>query len=271
MRPAPAGQAASPPPQQHTVESSLRVIIPKLPRPVSLRARNALDHLDKALKLLPHDRHMASFRAITGEEEAAAALFKALQRQGYPKSHLLDVHDHTHKAGAIACLDAIQMNISQFIKNIKIVVDMAEASIEVMIALSEFNVKQPEGEDYAICPTPPLHILRAKPNGASNNVFDDDFASLATGAKFESIKDLVRAQATARNRLLYASNTSLPRTRVTEEIILRRKNRAVALIGISTIALQSPIHQHMLVQGIDALLQITKRLPKDPEKAPTFS
>jgi hypothetical protein len=45
---------------------------------------NALDHFERSAKLFEKDREMASFRAITGEEEAATAFMKAIQLRKYP-------------------------------------------------------------------------------------------------------------------------------------------------------------------------------------------
>lgn len=205
---------------------------------------------------------MSSFRAITGEEEAAAAVFKALQLRGYPQSQLLSVKDHTHKAAALACALAIRSSIAMGVKNIKVEFDFKAVRIDVKIPLRDLNIRMPGGADLALQPVEPLDLLRAREDDTSDNVYADDLKRLAEGAKFSEIKHMVKSQANARNTLLYASNRALPRSHATKDTLLSRKENALMLISVAVIALQTTRHQAMLRQGIEALLAVVERLPK---------
>lgn len=60
----------------------------KVPR-IRHACRNAFNHLRKAWVLHPIDAEMSSFRAITAEEEAAAAVIRALRHKHYPNAEKL--------------------------------------------------------------------------------------------------------------------------------------------------------------------------------------
>lgn len=250
------------------VEDGIREMVKKLPRPVRVRAENALQHFDRALSLLEIDREMASFRAITGEEEAAAALFKALQLQGYPQADQLWVKDHTHKAAALACALAIRSTIGgSVVKKIQVTFDLRAPRIDVWIPFSEFNIDTPATRGVGLQIVEPLDLLRANPNGSDKNVYEDDLRRLAEGSKFTEIKQLVKSQANARNTLLYATNKSLPKSRATRTHLLERKGNGLLLLAIAIIALQASKHQALLRQAIEALLEVVKRLPREASTA----
>lgn len=97
----------------------LRLAIAKLPNPVRMRAQSSLEGFDRAFTLFEIDREMSSFRAITAEEEAAAALFRALQVRKYPGSDRLDLKRHDHKAALWPVLDAARMAIGEGFRDIE--------------------------------------------------------------------------------------------------------------------------------------------------------
>lgn len=47
-------------------------------------ARSAMRHIQKAWLIRELDREMAVFHSITGEEEAATAIFYSMKRHNYP-------------------------------------------------------------------------------------------------------------------------------------------------------------------------------------------
>lgn len=70
-------------------------------------ARNAFNHIKNAWKIKDIDPTMAAFRAITGVEEAATAIFHALKRNKYNNSQLLNKDRHFHKAAVYPFFQAI--------------------------------------------------------------------------------------------------------------------------------------------------------------------
>lgn len=76
-------QATSDNPSLMKTDAALRQITQKLPGNIRFRALNALEHFGRAIDLIEIDKAMASFRAITGEEEAASALMLAVALRRY--------------------------------------------------------------------------------------------------------------------------------------------------------------------------------------------
>ncbi|WP_269715651.1 hypothetical protein [Caulobacter sp. NIBR2454] len=255
--------------QDGDIEGALRVMAPKLPRAVRFRVENSLRHFDLAMPLLPIDREMASFRAITGEEEAAAALIKALQFRSYPHADRLSVKDHTHKAAVLACALAVKANMATGLKNLRVMFDLKDPRIDVGIPVSDFGVTSPHMKDVVLQPVEPLDIVRAAPPGEDGTVLSRDFKKLAEGAKFAQIREMLRVHSNARNKLLYASNKSLPRSRATAQSISARRSNAMLLISIAIVALQTDRHQALLCEAIDGLLEVVRRLPLSERSSST--
>jgi len=92
------------PPQQKISELILHT-----PAPGKHCARNAIFHIQKAWEIRHIDREMATFRSITGEEEAAAAIFHSLKRHGYRGANDLNPRNHIHKSAVFPFLQAISV------------------------------------------------------------------------------------------------------------------------------------------------------------------
>lgn len=63
------------------IQEALGRLTATLPGAIRYRFENTLENADRSFALLSCDREMASFRAITAEEEAATALIKCLQQR----------------------------------------------------------------------------------------------------------------------------------------------------------------------------------------------
>lgn len=102
----------------------------------------------------------------------------------------------------------------------------------------------------------PLGLLHSRPETAADEVFQDYLQSLAEGQGFEDVRKLIAAQANSRNTLLYASDTQLPESQATSESLENRKNRALILLALAVMVLQSKSHQPMVTQAIPAFLRV---------------
>lgn len=184
-------------------------MIPNLPKIVRFRAQNALHHIDTALELLPVDRAMASFRAISGEEEAASSIIKAIQLRKYPGSERMLPSNHAHKAAITLCAAAIQNHLAGGVKNVRLELNYANPRIDVKIPLSEFNVKLTNGADVEICLVEPLDIVSSMGDKAAEqlSVIDRALQKLAEEEQFSAAKQMVKTHANTRNKLLYASDS----------------------------------------------------------------
>lgn len=63
--------------------------------------RSAINHLERAEKLLLIDSSMAVFRCFTAEEEAASGLMYCLKDRGYSNAEKLKQQDHVQKNAVI--------------------------------------------------------------------------------------------------------------------------------------------------------------------------
>lgn len=182
--------------------------VPGMPTPARPAAFNAIRHLKRAWLLLEHDQAMAALRCITAEEEAATAVFRALQRRKYRHASKLDIHNHLHKNAVFAFFEAIMRTISKFahgLPEIQLFVD--NSSRKPRLAVRERFHDGPFANLW-IQPQPPLgFVLESGQIGKRGN--KDDFADgvreIVKEAKAGSLREFLRERANQRNRILYAT------------------------------------------------------------------
>jgi len=246
-----------------SVEAALRRLAPKLPGAVRLRLLSSLDHLERSFLIFDADKEMASFRAITAEEEAATALMLAIRLRRYRQAKEFNPRSHQHKAAVLACVGAIASTMISVLQEFQIVFDFDRKRIDVKVPLSNFGVRGVE--DLAIQFVEPLDLVYSKPGREEANPFADALAKLAEKASFDNIKKMVSTQANARNTLLYASDSELPKSKATLESIANRKHKALTLLVLAVMVLQSPKHLALVRDSIPAFLSIISRLPVEPD------
>jgi hypothetical protein len=128
-----------------------------MPGTVKFRVLSALEHFDRSSQLFDVDKEMASFRAITGEEEAATALITAIRARRYPNAKEFNPRDHQHKAAVMACVMAIGTQMAPMLAKFQLTFDFEKKRVDVKVPLSNFNVAG--GKDYAIQPVEPLDLV----------------------------------------------------------------------------------------------------------------
>jgi hypothetical protein len=228
---------------------------------VKFRLLNTLEHFDRSSRLFGSDREMASFRAITGEEEAATALIKAIQLRRYRHAEEFKPRDHQHKAAVIACVMAIAKAVFPILREFQLVFDFQRKRVDVKIPLSNFDLAGLE--HLAIQPVEPLDFVHTREGLSETRLFEEVLEGLATQSNFNSIKRMVSEQANARNRLLYASDSSLPYSQATQISIENRKRNALILLVLAVMVLQSRKHQGLVRQTILAFLGVISKLPPE--------
>lgn len=246
-------------PAEFTVKEGLTRIVPALPGSVKFRMQNALESLERAKKIFEVDREIASFRAITGEEEAATALIKAIQLRGYEHAHEFNSRDHLHKAAVLACVNAIAITMQPMLAEFNLTFHFEKRRIDVKLPLSNFGVDG--AADLAIQLVEPLGLLHAKTGIAEHSLYDGALAALAGKANFDNIRRMVSDVANARNRLLYASDSALPASNATMQDIHARENRCHTMLVLAIMVLQTREHLPMVRQAILAFLNVISRLP----------
>lgn len=257
--------------QKSNLRDGIRQAIEKLPNPVKMRARNAFEGFDKARQLLAVDREIASFRAITAEEEATSALFRSLQLRKYPGSERLSLYSHPHKAALAPFIAAVKMAIvgEDGSINIQLTLDIAKPEVVISVRFTEFGVVIPGRDDLSLQLVEPLGLLGVKEGISPANFYDRQFAKVADTVNVRHIMDFIKTEANARNRLLYASDTSLPTSKATEETIEFRQRRADTSLLLAIAALQVETHQAMAVQGIAAFLKMVGKALEEQTSPPS--
>jgi hypothetical protein len=146
--------------------------------------------------------------------------------------------------------------MASILKEFQLTFDFEKKRVDVKVPLSNFNVAG--GEDFAIQPVEPLDLVHR-----SNELqpFEEALRNLAARSNYENIKRLVSAQANARNTLLYASDSALPKSIASRSGLANRKNRGLALLVLSAMVLQSRKHQSLVRQATLAFLSVISKLP----------
>jgi hypothetical protein len=241
------------------VEDALLRISGRLPGAIRFRLLNSLENFRRASCLLNIDLEMASFRAITGEEEAATALIKAIQLRRYEHAFRFNARNHLHKVAVMACVTAIAKAMGPMLQHLELVIDFDKPRIDVKVPLSTFGVNN--AEDLAIQLIEPLGLVHTKPGVHEHHLYDGALAALAGEANFNSIANMAAAASNDRNKLLYASDSAMPTSKANARSIEIRQSRAFTLLVLAIMVLQSRSHLPMVRQGILAFLSIIDRLP----------
>lgn len=237
----------------------LRKLSVKVPRSVATRIGSSLNHFEKSRALRTIDLEMASFRAICGEEEASSAVISALNHRKYSNASHLNIKSHQHKWAIVSCMLALQEPLRPILSEFQIVMDHANGRIDVKVPFSNFGVAGVEG--IAFQPVEPLDLLHSKHGKDDEYSFEEELQALAEGAKFLNVKAMVAAMANSRNRLLYASDSELPRSEATPEQLDARHSRAIALMVIAVMIVQSTKKLATVRQALPAVLKVIGKLP----------
>ena len=236
----------------------LRLAVAKLPKPVRMRAQSSLDGFDRAFALFEVDREMSSFLAITAEEEAAAALFRALQVRKYPGADRLDLKRHEHKAALWPVLDAARMAIGEGFRDIEFQLSAEPPKIRVALKLAKYVDNPPEDlAETHIELVHPLDVLRSV--GGKPDNFGEQIQRIVEAHGKSSIRDHIRSVANSRNKILYASDQSLPKSNATLEGLSQRKRQATIALCLCVGVLQTRRHQNYALQALDCFLQILQK------------
>lgn len=236
----------------------LRQAIENIQKPVRLRALNSMIGFEKAFALFDIDREMASFRAITAQEEAAAALFLALKARKYPGSDRLSVRLHDHKAALWPVLDAARIALSPAFRELNLSLTVDPPAVRISMKLSNFVQNLGEDMRHArLTLAEPLGLLRSKAGSPAD--FTDEIAAIVEAHGAKSIRQHIRDLANSRNSLLYASEKSLPISRATVEGLEQRRTQAEMALCLGIAVLQTKALQAYALQTLELFLIVLDR------------
>lgn len=241
--------------------AQLRPIIQKaiknLPPQVRHRAENAYDGFARAKALLSIDREMASFRAITAEEEAASALFRSLQLRGYEGAELLDLKRHQHKAAAPFFLRAVSYAlVGDGAATVTITVNADPPSIVVALPVTQFSGLEDTPGNVHLVLTEPLGLCYTRYGTGPDERFDH---AVKKAAGDRSVDKLIEKAANSRNRILYAHDGGRPVSQVTLSSIEIRERNADLCVLLAIAVLQVEGRQPMAMECLEGFLKVIKR------------
>lgn len=249
------------PDDQKTVFGLLPKALAKLPSAVRFRGENALDGFAKAKTLLSIDREMASFRAITAVEEAASALIRSLQIREYPGSDVIDLKRHSHKMAVPFFLAAVQQTFyDQGQLTIVIKLSVNPPKLIVALPIGQFVELPQDLSDLHLEFVDPLGMKGSTPGIDLDRYFD---AAVKKIAKSRKVDKLIAEAANARNRILYAHDTGLPKSGVTLESINVRESQGRLCLLLAIAVLQVDHHQDFALQCLEGYLKVIGRTGRE--------
>jgi hypothetical protein len=245
------------------IESRAWRLIEEAPAPGKHCARSAVFHLERAARIKDIDPTMAMFRAITAEEEAATAVFHALQRRRYPNASLIKWRDHKHKAALLPFLEAAT-GIIQHSAFLEPQLLFEEHAGQDQLRL-RVKVPKPDGGFLFVYPDPPLDF-NFEVNGKLHD-FQPELAGLLERASVRRFADFVEARANERNRLLYASTQGVPHVEGDiDKALSNRRQTVFSVLAVFLLIDSVSKHQQFVVQTLNAFLKVVGLIP-EPEAA----
>lgn len=207
-------------------------MLPNSGEPGRWAALNAIRHTNRAWMLRESDPSMAAFRAITAEEEAATALFRALRRLGYPSAEKLQPRNHLHKNAVVPFLGAVWDQLVPALNRLaprgfSVSIDKKDLKPRIVVKLKTTI----GGVEYEAEPIPPLELRVTEgqflvdgmldPATEKPVEFEQKIAEQAASAGAASVKTYLKQRANLRNQVLYAGETGYPLVRTPIEPFLR--------------------------------------------------
>lgn len=248
------------------IEASIEKL--KVPR-IRHACRSAFNHLRKAWTLHPVDAEMSSFRAITAEEEAATAVIRALRQQNYPNADRLSDRNHVHKSALWPFITAVSEKVME--KKIAVPTMTLRVEGEPRIELS-VDIGRQAGLNRPLWGTPDepfnFSMWSDRTGPFKLHDFSEELLALAAGKGARDIEAYVKAEANARNQLLYASDKGIPSVMFEDAYLLSRRRRVMTLLVLTIAIMQTKVHQLFLVQCLDALIRAIQRFDGDPLNLP---
>ena len=251
------------------IQQKLVELVLHTPAPGKHAARCAVRHIQKAWLLRDVDAEMAIFRALTGEEEAARAIFHALQRRRYPGAERLRWNKHEHKNAVIPFFQAIGASFADM-QGLEAGLQIGREDGELADRLRIFTKAQLADGPYLVYPEPPLDYELSSDDRLHD--FSEELAKLATEQGVTSVRTFVRERANRRNELLYASEQGIPT--VTSDVgafVTGRRDDVFRMISAYLLIDPYPQHQRFVVQCLDVFLNMLALIPpaKEPSEPPS--
>lgn len=221
--------------------------------------KSSIRHMERSVLLRESMPEIAAFVAITAEEESATAIFTALKKRRYTNANKLKSWDHKHKSGISPFFDLIGGALG-ILKN--------EIPLELFFDSLNGNkkeklwVRMPIGEDgdkkICIVPQPPLNLVSVDPNGKATDYLLK-VREIASDRGIDSIFKYIQEIANERNKMLYASNSSVSKVTNIDDVLTKHLSSAYRN-HLIYLLIDQHAHQNLVQEALDAFLIILKRI-----------
>lgn len=240
-------------------ERTIGELILEQPAPGKHAARHAITHIQKAELIKRIDPEMALFRAITGEEEAARAIFHSLQRLQYPDARRLDWHSHKQKAAVVPFMMALGKLLEQMgWARAEIIAGEVRGKRAIQV---QYTLTLPDGQPLALTCDPPLNIQMTIEGQVG--LLDEEIAAVASDANFASMKKFVDAAANGRNQFLYATERGIPAlAQDIDPLLAAKRGNIFSMLIIFLLIDPYRQRQPFVRQALRSFLEMTDRLPE---------
>ncbi|MEJ2763485.1 hypothetical protein VV869_05840 [Photobacterium sp. MCCC 1A19761] len=213
-------------------------------------AKSSIRYVERAFELAGIMPEVATFLAITAEEEAATALFIALKSKAYLRSKELKLHDHKHKGGLYPFLTllGVALKLSEIPYQLVVENYNGRDMLKIQLSLGGFVIQ----------PDPPLNHVSVDASGNTKNYLHE-VRAVASERGITSIFQYIKDTANKRNLLLYASASALPSVEnVSSE--LQRHIGATILIHIIYLLVVQHSKQNLVEECVDVYLKVQHNL-----------
>ncbi len=202
---------------------------------------------------------MSAFRAITGEEEAATAIFHALKRHGYDGAKKLKPANHLHKAAVVPFLQAAGDFLSTAIArwghsfNLRWNPDDPKGKLELRLRPLDPAITTQIFSEL------PLQF-DVKVDGVPYD-FTAEIQKVADAHAKKNIHKLIRARAERRYAMLYASPQGIPSINLPiDGPLTTSRDRILATLAVFLFIDQHAAVQLLPQQALTAFLAILPKL-----------
>lgn len=201
---------------------------------------------------------MAVFRSLTAQEEAATAVFLALQlkKQKYEGAGYLKPRNHRHKIALAPYLDTIADPLREMLKaNGLNVATIWTGADEPPYVVTAITIKASGRVDLL---PDPLCMTVTDHNGAVVD-FGSVVRSAVTEKTTRAVEDAIVELANFRNEILYAHSTGMKEVKppIDDAVLLAERRVYSQLVLFLMIAL-CPRPQPLVQQALDGLLSILR-------------
>lgn len=221
---------------------------------------SSAQHLKRALELKEKMPEVAVFLTITAEEEAATAVFSALRKKRYKEAERLRDKVHAFKAGLYPFIQLLGNTVAAIQSGVTVQLFFEPKQDQTDDAILRIRVPMnvPGREDLFLFPNPPLNLVSVDPGGKKTDYFEA-VRKVATEKGIDSIFEQTRKWANRRNRMLYASDSGIPKVKDVEKWMLPHFKGVFANLAAYLLVEQHP-KQNFVQEALTAYLKIQSRL-----------